>query len=316
MLKKGYLVISILVLILLFSACGASTEVSAPEPSDTSSPTAETPEPIKESLEITDFLGRKRVIDALPERIVSLSPSTTELLYELGVGDKLVGVTSFDDYPVDVIDLPKVGGFEGPNLEAILEQEPDIVLASSISGKEQMEAIEKLDITVLVLEARTIEQIYDAITLLSLINEVEDTGQKLIETMQDQMNTIYEKVKGKDAPNVFYLVDTDGNFTAGKGTFIDEMITLAGGNNVAGHTEGWVQYRMEELVEQNPDIIITSPHSADVENLSSLAGYKETNAVKNGDIYVISDSNLISRASHRIVLGLEEIANMLHPEVF
>ena len=116
--------------------------------------------------------------------------------------------------------------------------------------------------------------------------------------------------------NVFYIVSVSGSFTAGGGTFIDHMITLAGGENVAADSEGWTQYSMESITVKNPEVIITAPHAGDIEDIYRLPGYSGTDAVKNDRVYVISDDNIISRTSYRIVYGLEEIAKLLHPEAF
>jgi iron complex transport system substrate-binding protein len=263
---------------------------------------------------ITDFWGRDITIKKPPQRIVSLAPSCTEILFALGAGDRVVGVTDYDDYPEQVKDLPKLGDFEGPNLEAIVAQDPDIVLASSLSGKESMDALENLGITVAVLEARKIEQIYRSIELLGQMTASTVAAEELISDMKGAIEDIVNKASGLPKPKVFYLVDLTGNFSAGSGTFIDELITIAGGINIAGDTQGWVQYSIEKLVEMNPEIIIAAPHSGNIESLENLAGYRETDAVKNGRIYVISDDNIISRSSYRIVQGLKEIFGYLHPD--
>jgi iron complex transport system substrate-binding protein len=267
-------------------------------------------------IKVTDFLGREVSIEKVPQRIVSLSPSTTELLYVLGVGNRLVGVTDYDDYPSEVKKLPKVGGFQGPNMEAIAEQQPDIIFAASISGREQMEALQNLGIPVVVLEAKQIDQIYQSIELIGELTGTEEKGKQIVKDMKAKINDINNRVKDLPTAKVFYLVDINGNWSAGRGTFIDELIDIAGGNNIVDDVEGWVQYSPEKLLQKNPDVIITAPHACDVDELKALPAYQELNAVKNDRIKVISDDNLISRASNRIVLGLEQIAKNLHPEAF
>jgi iron complex transport system substrate-binding protein len=310
---KGLLAL-LVVFALMFSLAACSTN-NATKPQDTSQTATEivkTQFPLK----VTDFLGREVTIEKEPQRIVSLAPSTTELIYALGAGNKVVGVTDFDNYPPEVKDVPKVGGFKGPNVEAITAQKPDIIFASTLSGKEQMESLEKMGIPVVMLEAKNIDQIYQSIKIIGQITGTEKKGEELIKQMQDKIKEINDKVKDLPKVSVFYLVSLDGNWTAGKGTFIDELINLAGGKNVAEDVNGWAQYSVEELVKKNPDVIITSPHAGDVKDIKNMAGYKDTNAVKNDKIFVISNDDIISRASNRIVLGLEEIAKFLHPEAF
>ncbi len=266
--------------------------------------------------QIKDFLGREVTIANEPQRIVSLSPSTTELIYALGVGDRVVGVTDYDDYPPEVKELAKVGDFSGPNVEAIVAQKPDLILASSVSGTEEMEALQKQGIPVLMLEAKNINQIYQSLEILGELTGTEQKAAEIIAEMKNKINEIHNKVKDLPKVDVFYLVDVNGNWTAGKGTFIDELLKLAQGNNLAGDVDGWVQYSIERLVEQNPEVIIAPPHAGDLHNLKNMPGYKETKAVKNDRVFIISDDNIISRGSNRIVIGLEEIAKFLHPEAF
>ncbi|MBM7581611.1 iron complex transport system substrate-binding protein [Caldicoprobacter guelmensis] len=265
----------------------------------------------------TDFLGREVTVEKEPQRIVSLAPSITELIYALGAGDKVVGVTSFDNYPPEVQNVPKVGDFNAPNVEAIIAQKPDIILASSLSGKDKMESLQQsTGIPVAVLEAKNIQQIYESIELISKLTGTQDKGQQVIKEMQDKIHEISSKTKDLPKVKVFYLLDINGNWTAGKGSFIDELITLAGGENIAADAGAeWVQYSLEELVKKNPDVIIMSAYAGKIDDVKNAQGYKDTNAVKNGKVYMISNDDIVSRASNRIVLGLEEIAKILHPEV-
>lgn len=304
----------LLVFVLTISLVACNTKDS-PESEDTSQSSNEIVEN-EFPLIITDFLEREITLEKEPERIVSLAPSTTELIYALGAGDKVVGVTDFDSYPPEVEDVEKVGGFKGPNIEAITAQKPDVIFASNLSGQEEMESLENMGIPVIVLEAKNMDQIYESIKVMGQITGSEEKGEEIIKDMEAKIEEIKDKVKELPKVDVFYLVSFDGNWTAGKGTFIDELISLAGGKNIAEEVDGWVQYSMEELVEKNPDVIITSPHAGDIDDLKNTVGYKDTEAVKNDNVFVISNDDIIARASNRIVLGLEEIAEFLHPEVF
>ncbi|SFQ09386.1 ABC transporter substrate-binding protein [Caldicoprobacter faecalis] len=267
----------------------------------------------------TDFVGREVTVEKEPQRIVSLAPSITELIYALGAGDRVVGVTTFDNYPPEVQDVPKVGDFNGPNVEAIIAQKPDIIFASSLSGKDQMESLQQsTGIPVAVLEARNIKQIYESIQLIGKLTGKQEKGQEVIREMQNKIDEISGKTKDLPKVKVFYLLDINGNWTAGKGSFIDELIALAGGENIAADADGeWIQYSTEELVKKNPDIIIMGASYADkVKDIKNMVGYRDTNAVKNDKVFVLSNDDLISRPSNRIILVLEEIARILHPEVF
>ncbi len=315
MKKTKNLIILLLVIALSFSLTACSKEDNSAQTSNEAEGNGET---VKNHfpLTITDFLGREITIEKEPERIVSLAPSVTELIFAVGAGDKVVGVTEYDTYPEEVKDLPKVGGFKGPNIELITAQEPDIVFASTLSGKEEMETLEKMGIPVVMIEAKSIDNIYESIEMLGKITNKEEKAQTIVNEMKSKIQEISEKVKDKPKVKVFNLVDINGNWTAGKGTFIHELVNLAGGQNIAEDTDGWVQYSIEELVSKNPDAIVMPSYAGDVETIKNMEGYKETNAVKNNNIYVVSNDDIISRATNRIVLGLEEIAKFLHPEVF
>ncbi len=300
---------------LLFSACALPPKASENTAQDTARKTTGTE--VQFPLEITDFLARTVTIGKEPARIVSLSPATTEILFALGVGDRLVGVTSYDDYPPEkVSDIPKVGDFQGPNIEAILAQKPDIIFGSRISGKEQMEALHQAGFPVIILEAATFPQIYDSINLTAQITDTAAIGEKITEEMQQKISALQKKVENQPTVKTFYLVDANGTWTAGKNTFIDELITLAGGENIAGEVCGWVEYSLENLLKKNPFVILTAPHAGKIEEISQMTGFKKTDAVQKGRIHALSDDNIISRPSPRIVQGLEEIAALLHPEVF
>ena len=315
MKKTKNLIILLLIIALSFSLTACSKEDNSAQTSNEAEGNGET---VKSQfpLTITDFLGREITIEKEPERIVSLAPSVTELIFAVGAGDRVVGVTEYDTYPEEVKDLPKVGGFKGPNIELITAQEPDIVFASTLSGKEEMETLEKMGIPVVVIEAKSIDNIYESIEMLGKITNKEEKAQTIVNEMKSKIQEVSNKVKDRPKIKVFHLIDINGNWTAGSGTFIHELINLAGGQNIAEDTEGWVQYSIEELVSKNPDAIVMSSYAGDVETIKNMEGYKETNAVKNNNIYVVSNDDIISRATNRIVLGLEEIAKFLHPEVF
>ena len=310
--KKPMLLFTIAALSVLLVSCFNA----APQPPEREAQQPDTNNGGVFPMKITDFEGREVRLESAPQRIVTLAPGVTEILFELGLGDKVVGVTDFDDYPEEVFTKPKVGDFQGPNMEAIAAQRPDIIFASTLSGKDSMEALQRLGIPVLVLEAKSIDQIYSSIEIIGEITGKAAEGDALINDMKEKMADIQQRVSAYPKKRVYYIVDTNGNFTAGRGTFIDYLITLAGGENVAADSEGWAQYSMESIAEKNPEVIIAAAHAGDIETIYRLPGYSGTDAVKNDRVYVISDDNIISRTSYRIVQGLEEIARYLHPNAF
>lgn len=270
----------------------------------------------KYPMTLSDFSGASVTITKKPERIISVVPSTTEILYALGLGDKLVGVSDFDDYPEDVKSKPKVGGFSNPNLEKIISLKPDVIFVGTPFGKENAEKLKSMGITVILAEAKSFDQIYDSIDLIGKVTGTEEKARELIESMKAKIEEIRNKVKDKEKPRVYFVVSLGkSNWTAGKGTFIDEVINLAGGENVAADVDGWAEYSIEKIVEKNPQIIITTNHGASIEDIKKAEGYKKTDAVKNNRVFMV-DENTVVRPSNRIVLGIEEVAKVLHPDVF
>lgn len=268
-------------------------------------------------MKLTDFVDRTVTIKKEPQRIISLSPATTEILFALGAGDRIVGITAFDDYPADKIKgLPQVGDFQGPNIEAITALQPDLIFASKLSGKEQMEALQKSGFTVVVLEATSFQQVFDSLQLTAQITNTPENGDRMVKDLQNKFTEIHEKVQGLPKVKTYYLVDSTGNWTTGRNTFIDELITLGGGENIAGDLTGWIQYNLETLIEKNPSVILTAPHAGDPQEIMNSPGFRDTDAVKNKRVFVVSDDNMVSRPSYRIIHGLEEIARFLHPEAF
>lgn len=271
-------------------------------------------------IQITDIKGKQIGLEKLPERIVSLSPSNTEIVFALGAGSKLVGVTSYCDYPEEVKDIEKIGTYEGPNIEMIKKVQPDVVLAGDYVPEDIITALENLNIPVVTAEASDTDAIYDSIALIGKLVREEDKAEEIINNMHRTIDNIQSKVRGKEKANVFYLVWTDPLMTAGKGTFINDVIKIAGANNVAEGVEGWVKYSTEELIKQNPDMIISAYHSTDEgmskEDLMKNPLFRNLDCVKKGNIYVMKDDNTISRPGPRIVDAALEMAKALHGDIF
>jgi len=299
-------IISILMMILLFASIFAGCQKTQNVGSSQQ----------KYPMTITDFSGASVTINKKPERIISVVPSSTEILFALGLGDKIVGVSDFDDYPKDVESKPRVGGFSNPNLEKIIGLKPDVIFVGTPFGKENAEKLKSMGITVILAEAKSFDQIYDSISLIGKVTDTEAKAKELIDGMKAKVEEIKNKVKDKEKPRVYFVVSLGkSNWTAGKGTFIDEIINLAGGENVASDVNGWAEYSIEKIVEKNPQVIITTNHGASIEDIKKAEGYKKTDAVKNNKVFMV-DENTVVRPSNRIVVGLEEIAKVLHPEAF
>jgi iron complex transport system substrate-binding protein len=283
-------------------------------------PTA-TPEPAKVAL--VDDLGTEVEVTQPVERIISLAPSNTEIAFALGLGERLVGVSDWSDYPAEALEIQKVGtGTEG-NLELIVSLDPDLVLA--IGGEPVPEIngqLRDLGFAVLVLAAEDLEGIYNDIELVGQAAGVGVAAEELVADMRERIEAVREKAAEAAAePLVFYELDaTDPTrpWTVGAASWHDDFIGLAGGVNLAGEQQSaWVQISAEEIVAQNPGIIILGDANWGVtpDSVAERPGWEAIAAVQEGNIHGIDD-NLISRPGPRVAQGIEELARLIHPELF
>ena len=269
-------------------------------------------------MEIVDTLGRKVVIEKQPERIISLAPSNTEILFALGLGEKVVGVTDFCDFPEEAKSKEKVGDFTKPNMEKIISLEPDIVLGGNGLQHETIEKLEQSGIVVAATEGTNFDEVYKSIIDVGKITGTMEKAQQIVDDAKQKEEDIKSKVSAKAKPKCYFVLSYGqaGNWTAGPGSFIDEMITKAGGENIASDTgKPWAEYSIEKLVEKNPDVILLSAMAGSKADVAKEQGYKDTKAVKEDKIVVVDD-NKVSRPGPRLIEGLEEVARAIHPELF
>ena len=272
------------------------------------------------SLAVKDDYEREISLESIPQRIVSFAPSTTEILFALGLGDKIVGVSSYDNYPPEVKDKEQVGGLIDLNVEKIISLNPDIAFGIDLS-KDLLDQIEKNGIKVYMSNPTTIDMALDNIRRIGVLTGKSKEAEKLIAEMQKDVEDISSKVSDipeKDIPKVFYEVWNEPLMTAGTDTFINDMITIAGGLNIASIDKltGWPEYSVERLIEIDPDIIIAprtlSPTPDIIIGDNRLSTIK---AVLNKKVFIVED-DLVIRPGPRVVIGLMDIAKAIHPEIF
>ncbi len=271
----------------------------------------------------TDDMGRVVSINEIPQRIVSHVPSITETLFALGLGEKVVGVSDYCDYPEAAKLKPSVGNYFNPSIENIVALDPDLVLTDGHS--ENIKQLDELEppITFMVIDPKDIDGIFKDIELLGKITGSEGKANKLINDMDKRMSEIASLVEDAPRVRVFYIIDaTDLTlpWTVGPGSFADALITMAGGENAAAKVQGaWVQFSLEEVVSSDPEIIILpAKHGTAFTSPEVLEGHpvwRGITAVKQGRIYII-DGDLADRSGPRIIQGLEEMAKIIHPELF
>ena len=264
---------------------------------------------------VVDDAGREVTIESRPERIVSLAPANTEIVAELGLLKSLVGVTEYDDYPAEVSQIPKVGDFVTPNIEAIAAAEPDLVLATTGVQTDVVERLEDLGAVVVAVDPQGLESLYASIEMVGEATGRSDEATGLTASMRDEIGAITQAVSSEASVTVFVEIAQDPLFTAGSGTLIDDLVIVAGGSNVVAE-DGYVAYAAEQVVSDDPEVYLATAGSmSDPESLASRPGFSSLRAVQEGRVEILDD-NLVSRPGPRVVLGVEAIARALHPEVF
>lgn len=268
-------------------------------------------------LTITDAFDREITIESEPKKIISLSPAITEIVYALGKGDNLIARTDYCDYPEEVADVESIGGLMDPNIERIVELEPDIAIAAAHFQKETLEKLEEAGIKVVILyEEESFEGAYFVIEQVGKVINAQKEAEQIVADMKATVEEVVQKVEGRERPSVYYVVGFGewGDYTAGGDTFIGQLIEMAGGKNAADDVEGW-SYSLEKLIEKNPDHFICSKNDNHKEQLKVAEHYKDLDAIANDRILEI-DKNKLERQGPRLAEGLREIAEYLHPDAF
>ncbi len=336
-MKNGAMRVVALVLTLLCLgavACSPpSTQPPSPPPIPPKiTPSDETPsivQPEKEELPvypltIVDDAGRKVTIQKLPQRIVSLAPSNTEILFALGLDDKIVGTTDYCDYPEAAKTKPRVAGYSNPNIEKLLSLEPDLVVAESIHERMVLPALERLGLTVVVTRATSLEVILHDIEFLGQITGKSKAATRIVNSMKARIDAIVSKTSAltpEQRPRVLYVCWHAPIWTMGSETFIDDLIWKAGGMNV--FATDFKQSRavsLEAVVTKNPQVIIVSGMGTTGDliynSILDEERLRDVYAIISHRVYKMSDASLIERPGPRIVDGLEEVARYIHPETF
>jgi iron complex transport system substrate-binding protein len=272
---------------------------------------------------IVDGLGRSITIEKIPQRIVSLSPSNTEILFALGLDDKVVGVTEYCNYPQAAETKPKIGGFSSIDIEKVVSLEPDLVLATKIHSKTVIPTLEKLGLTVVALTPTSLPEVLESITLVGKITGQNREASELTNNLKTRFETVADKIQAlpPDAtPRVFYMTWHDPLMTAGMGTLADDVIRNAGGQNIASDISGDKTIDLETVISRDPQVIIASIGMGTGEDLTwqyvqTEPRLKNTQALLDNRVYKI-DGDLIHRPGPRIVEALEQMAYFIHPELF
>lgn len=258
----------------------------------------------------------KNPIEKTPTRVVSVSPAITEILFELDCGNRLVGRTEFCNYPKEAENIKSIGGINNANLEEIINLKPDLVITSSIFTKKMFQTIEDASIPIISFkETNTIEGMFEIIEKLGKIMDKEAKSKEIITKFNKELTKLKSLQKRKDnisLPKVYYVVGfgQTGDFSAGENTFINEIITLAGGNNIAKKSVNW-SFSKEEIFANQPDYIFI--RKEDSARFVNTHPYNQLKAVKEGKVFGI-ESNLMDIQTPKTIKAIEFISSVIYPD--
>jgi iron complex transport system substrate-binding protein len=270
---------------------------------------------------LTDDVGGTATIQARPTRIVSTAPSNTQILFALGVGDRVVGVNSLDDYPAEVADIAKVGDYQ-VNTEAVMALSPDLVLGYS-GNEEGLAPVKAAGAPVLIFNPSTLEGIYANIQTIGQAVGASTQASQVVADMKASIQQIADAAKATgESPRVFYVIDaTQQPYTCGSGTFVDELLKLASATNIASEdtsaaAQGYYPMAPEKLLAADPDIVLLSGLAfADVDQFTSDARFAGLSAVKEGRVFILDAQydKLLTIPGPRIVEGFRALVETIHP---
>ena len=328
------LLLAIVMLFALLTGCAAKQEPAQQEPAQTEDTAAQQPEAEASAQEeepaepetaepavtLTDMAGREITLDEPATRIVALTPSDCEILYAIGAGDLLVGRGKYCDYPAEVLDIPAVESGSDTNIEQIVELQPQVLIMSTMSQTdEQVQQLEAAGIHVVVSDAQDIDGVYTAINMIGELVGKQDEAASVVESMQKTFDEI--KANAGDGTKTIYFEVSPleyGLWTAGTGTFMDEIANMMGLKNCFSDVEGWAGISEEQVLERNPDYILTismyyGEGPTPEEEIASRAGWENVTAVKNGKILNLQNNEL-SRPAPRLAEGAKALYDFVYGE--
>ncbi len=270
-----------------------------------------------DSRQMQDQAGRVVQVPENPERVVSLAPSITEMVYALGREDLLAGVTRYSDYPPQAQDLPVVGSYKKLDVERIVQLRPDLCLATKDGNPiSTVNRLESLGVPVFALDPHDMQQVMQTLRQLGQLLQARAAAEEVIFAMQARLAVLQNIAEqSQDTPKVFFQIGRRPLVAAGKNTFIDELITLAGGKNLASGSNAYPRYSRENVLQLDPDVILISSMDYDQqaaqETVEAWKRYPGITAVAEERIHVLP-AELFNRPSPRMLDALEILVNVLH----
>ncbi|MCQ6557815.1 ABC transporter substrate-binding protein [Paenibacillus mendelii] len=333
-LKLGMLAM-LTAMLLLTAACGSKAEetnnttgggsaVNAPADTNTDDGNAasgnegSSPSATVYPLTVKDATDVELTFAAAPQKVVTLLPSETEIMYAIGAGDQVVGVDDYTNYPEEAAAKTKIGGMEA-NIEAIVGLKPDLVLASSSMSKPAIDKLRELKLNVYATDPKTYDAVIEKIDQIGIIMDKTAKAAEVTQHMKDVRQQVQDAVQNAAKPNV-YLEFSPG-WTVGAGEFLDELIATAGGINIADQ-QGWYEIDPEQVIKTNPDVIIYASmivKEGEINPILDLIqkrpGWNAIQAIKNKQVFEVDQDPLV-RVGPRLAEGLQDVAKKLHPDLF
>jgi iron complex transport system substrate-binding protein len=271
-------------------------------------------------VQVTDDLGRTIEVPQPVRRIVSLAPNLTETVFALEAGDRVVGDTSADDFPAAAKSLPHVGDVLAPSLEEIVALHPDLVLATNdLNRRATVEALARMGFAVYVTHPQSIDDVLNSTAQIARLIGAGPRGDAVIAGMRERLDALAKRLSGVPPRRVLFVVWTEPLMSVGKHTFLADALSRAGAQSVVDIADGWPQVSFEYVLKLQPEYLVFAGSLRDAnappeEQLSKLPGWRDLDAVRDGKIAVVSSA--IDRPTPRMVDAIEELARLLHPEVF
>ncbi len=311
----------LLLILMIVALAGCSTSPAEPAPVPTIplpslatpdlTPTPAGPFPMT----IKDGANYRVTLPAAPQRIVSLAPGHTEILFALGLEERLVGVSETSNYPAGAIEKPRVTVQSAPSLQRILAQQPQLVLALPSQVAELAPGLQEANVPLFASEPDTLNELLNTILTIGHMAGRDQAAMELVLALQARLDTVQTAIRDAPPPTVYWELSADLT-TAGPGTLPHDLIVAAGGENVAANSPiPWLQLGADTLIERDPQVIVLAS-GGDPDAVRSRPGWQGISAVRSGRIISVINREIISRPGPRIVEGVEWLARLLHPDRF
>lgn len=266
---------------------------------------------------LTDAIGRKVALARQPARIISLAPSVTEVLFLIGAGDRVVGVTTHCDWPEEAKKRPMIGDLLNPSAELILAAKPDLVIAST-AGNDRTAVLRLADLglPVFVTAPRNVDSILETVSQIGGITGCEAQAGKLVAAMRERLDSLDRRLNRTGPIRAFYITWFEPLLAPGKGTFENDVLLHAGVDSITSAIpEFYPRYSLEQVIASDPDVILAVRHEGNpLPDLKALPGWRQLRAVQGDKVFIVGET--LQHPSPRFLDSLEDLAHRLHPEAF